>query len=961
MLKLKKLLILFIYNVSIVSGLLAQTNKSSLKLSEAHFKMPAGIRAGDYIEKTIIVKMLPQFRSICLNGKIENALFKTLFNTIGGYGLVKKFPHTKAPERLVNDRGEHLSDLTLIYEFSYTADLSLEKLINKFSALQLFEYVEPHYIPHLCYTPNDSALSSQYAITNIQAEAAWGVNATTARGDTNVVIGIVDTGTEPTHDDLKNNIKHNYTDIIDGIDNDGDGYIDNFSGWDLGENDNDPTYNANQHGVHVSGIAAASVDNGIGVAGVGFHCKFLPVKITDASGALTKAYEGITYAADHGCAIINCSWGATAGGQTGQDVINYATINKNALVVAAAGNDGTDELFYPASYNYVISVANTKSDDRRSSSSNYNYTIDVSAPGESILSTFPVNSYSMQTGTSMASPCAAGAAAIIKSFYPSYTALQVGERLKITCDNIYPLMSSLYADKLGKGRINLYNALTQPSSPSVVMTQRNITDNNDNAFVIGDTLRITGNYTNYLGPTSNLTATLSSASPFVNILNTTTTLGAINTLGVGNNNTNPYTVKILPNTPANFVVTFKLTYSDPATSYTSNEYFNVTVNVDYVNININDIATTVNSAGRIGYSQDSQTGGLGFNYMNGGTILYEAGLMVGDSSTRVSDAIRGAVGQDADFQSLVGAHNAIPNTYSEYDVDGTFNDNFSPSPLPVAIHQKAFAWSTPGNRKFVIVQYIISNTSTAVLTNLYAGIFADWDINSTTFASDRASFDVVNKMGYAYYSGTNGTFAGVKLLTNSSPVVHYAIDNVTGGAGGVDLYTGGFDKSEKYITLSTNRSDAGVTGSGADVIDVVSTGPYSISAGDSIKVAFALIAGDSLSDIQTSAANAQIKYDGIQSITGISSISKEGETKMIVFPNPAKNESTIEITITEDAFVELKILNLLGEEIKIIAFSKMQAGTHRYTYDTSSLNSGLYFYQLKVGNKILVKKLIITK
>lgn len=961
MLKLKKLFTVFITIVISICGLFAQTNKSGSKLSESHFKMPVGIKAGDYIEKTIIVKVLPQFRSICSADKIENTLFKTLYSSIGGNSLVKKFPHTTAPEKLVNERGEHLADLSLIYEFNYTANVSLEKTINKFVVLQLFEYAEPHYIPHLCYVPNDSALSSQYALTNIQAEAAWGVNTTTARGDTNVVIGIDDTGTEPTHDDLKNNIKHNYADPIDGIDNDGDGYVDNFSGWDLGENDNDPTYNVNPHGVHVSGIAAASVDNGVGIAGVGFHCKFLPVKITDANGSLTKAYEGITYAADHGCAVINCSWGSTSGGQSGQDVITYATINKNALVVAAAGNNATDQVFYPASYNYAISVANTGSDDRLCSSSNYNYTVDVCAPGESILSTFPVNSYSLQTGTSMASPCAAGAAAIIKSFYPSYTALQVGERLKITCDNNYPLMNALYADKLGNGRINLYNALTQTTSPSVVMTQRTITDNNDNAFTIGDTLRITGNYTNYLAPTSNLTATLSTTSPYVTILHPVTTLGAINTLAVVNNNADPFTVKILPNAPANSAVIFKLTYSDPGTSYTANEFFNVILNVDYVNININDVATTISSAGRIGYSQDSQTGGLGFNYMNAGTILYEAGLMVGISGTQVSDAVRGVSGQDADFQSLIAVNKTIPTVYSQYDVDGTFNDNFASPPLPVTIHQKAFAWNTAGNRKFVIVQYTISNKDTISLNNLYAGIFADWDINATTFASDRASFDATNKMGYAYYTGANGTYAGIKLLTSSAPVVHYAIDNVGGGAGGVDLYTGGFDKNEKYITLSTNRPNAGVTGTGADIIDIVSTGPYSIASGDSIKVAFALIAGDSLTDIQISAVNAQIKYDGMQAVTDVSTISEGRDPKMIVFPNPANNESMIEITIAKEAFVELKIFNLLGEEIKIITSEKMQAGTHRFLYDASSINSGLYYYQLNVGNKKLVKKLIISK
>lgn len=954
MIKLKKSFFLIMASFISISCLLAQSIDSD---NNSH----STIKKDDYIEKTLIVKVKPQFRTSCSADKIENPLFKSLYNSIEGKGLVKKFPHTKAPERLVNERGERLADLTLIYEFNYNASFKLEKVISKFLALQLFEYVEPHYLQQLCYTPNDPSLSSQYAITNIQAEAAWGVNTTTARGDTNVVIGITDTGVEPTHPDLKNNIKHNYGDIIGGGDTDGDGYIDNFSGWDVGENDNDPTYNANQHGVHVSGIAAASVDNGIGVAGIGFKCKFLPVKITDAGGLLTKSYEGITYAADHGCAVINCSWGGTSAGQMGQDVIDYATINKNALVVAAAGNDGLDEGFYPAAYKYVISVANTKSDDRRSTSSNYNYTVDVCAPGENIYSTYPVSGYSSQTGTSMSAPCVSGAAAIVKSFYPSYTALQIGERLKVTCDNIYPLMSPIYLNKLGNGRINLYKALTLGALPSVMMTLRNYTDNNDNTFVIGDTLRMTGNYTNYLGPTTNLTATLSTTSPYVTIIDGTTTLGTINTLGTTDNNIDPFKIKILSTAPSNQSVLFKLAYSDPATSYTAYEFFTLTVNVDYVNITINDVATSIGSNGRIGYSQDAQVGGLGFNYMNTGTILYEAGLMVGVNGTKVSDAIRGVSAPETDFQSIVAVRNTLPAVFSEFDVDGTFKDNLATSPLPITLHHKAFAWSTVGNRKFVIVQYIIKNTGTAALNSLYAGIFSDWDIDATTFASNRASFDAVNKMGYSYYTGSGGTYTGVKLLTSSAPVLHYAIDNVAGGAGGADLSGGGYDGTEKYLTLSTNRASAGASGAGADVIDIVSTGPYSIASGDSIRVAFALIAGDNLSDIQTSAINAQIKYDGLYAPLGIVETSPDNIEMMVVYPNPANNQSVVDIIITEEAMVELKVINILGEEIKMIASEKMQPGSHRFVNDLSSLASGLYYYQLTVGSKKLVQKLMINK
>ena len=134
MIKPKQLFVIITASVIGISGLLAQNSKSDYNLS-------ANLKTGDYMAKTVIVKVKSQFRSICSAGKIENALFKSLYTSFGGMGLEKKFPFTKAPERLVNERGEHFADLTLIYEFSYNASVSLEKVISKFLALKLFEYV----------------------------------------------------------------------------------------------------------------------------------------------------------------------------------------------------------------------------------------------------------------------------------------------------------------------------------------------------------------------------------------------------------------------------------------------------------------------------------------------------------------------------------------------------------------------------------------------------------------------------------------------------------------------------------------------------------------------------------------------------------------------------------------------------------------------------------------------------
>lgn len=927
------------------------------------------INSEDYLPNTIIFKVKNEFRSSCRSNSLVDPALNSIFTEIGAESVNKKFPGKIPPSVARNSRGETLVDLSLIYSLKYSSAEPLERVIQKLYNTGMFEYVEPQYIYKLSYNPNDPSATStgQYYLTNIRAYTGWDIS----KGDTNTVVGIVDSGSDMNHPDLMANVKKNYADPVNGIDDDGDGYIDNFEGWDLGGadynnivEDNNPTITGsnNNHGSHVAGCASAVTDNGVGVAGVGFNTKLLIVKCASDNdtrapggvGYIVAGYEGITYAADHGAQIINCSWGGTGGGQFGQDIINYATFNQNSLVIAAAGNSNVQTDHFPSSYENVISVASTTSTDAKSSFSNYGYTIDVCAPGSSIYSTIYNNGYASLDGTFMASPIAAGAAAIIKSFYPNYTALQVGEQLKVTCDNINSVNGS-YINKLGSGRINLYRALTVSTLPSVVITSKNITDNNDNAFVANDTLSITGLFTNYLAPTTNLTATLTSGSTYVSVLDGSTTLGVIPTLGTADNNIDPFKVLIKSTAPLNANIAFKLTLTDG--TYTSIKMLVVTVNVDYINVQINDVATTITSKGLVGYNKDAQVEGLGFSYKGGASLLYEMGLMIGSSSTAVSDIVRGtgATG-DKDFASVARVQKKEPSAVSEFDIEGKFNDAPSTTPQNLVIKHKAFAWGTPGFRKFVIVEYNIKNNGTSNLNNLYAGVFADWDI--LDYVKNKASFDSTTQMGYCFSTDSN-LFAGIKLLTDHSKFTHYAIDNIAGGGGGVDI-SNGFDVSQKYTTLSTNKDTAGA-GAGNDVIDVVSSGPFNLTPGDSVIVAFALLAGDSLEDIKTTAINAQIKYNGIvTSLPAIATTKKKMELSQI-FPNPASHVANIDFTIPERSNVDLSMYNMVGQQIATITNKTLEAGKHSAKIDVSAFNSGVYFYKLTVNGESITKKMTVTK
>ncbi len=488
-------------------GLVALTMGATAQYQKEvrYFSMPSQVTENDYMENTVVVKFNESQRMYCSGNEVVNSSLEQLLSDVSATELRKKFPNAEKPQSELNKFGMKMADLSLIYEFKYSSSDHIEKVINRLYAMGIIEYAQPHYIYHLSYVPNDTELSSQGHLAKINAYNAWDIN----QGDTDVVIGIVDSGWDNDHEDLEDELAHNIDDPINGMDDDNDGYVDNYNGWDMFGNDNDPQAGGSQHGVHVAGCASPSTDNGIGVAGPGFNTRLLPLKAGDGQ-TIDYGYEGITYCADQGVDVINCSWGGSFGGPLGQDVITYATINKDALVVAAAGNDNVSDDHFPSAYDYVLSVAATELSDAKSGYSNYGFSIDVCAPG-GIWATYDGGGYGSMTGTSMASPVVAGAASLVKSHHPWLNALQLGEQLKNTADDIYSLNSS-FQGMLGTGRINLANALGAVNTPSIDMNDKYVTDNGDNAFVVGDILSLSGTFINYLAPSGNLTATISTTS-----------------------------------------------------------------------------------------------------------------------------------------------------------------------------------------------------------------------------------------------------------------------------------------------------------------------------------------------------------------------------------------------------------------------------------------------------------------
>ncbi|MFH0894219.1 MAG: S8/S53 family peptidase [Bacteroidota bacterium] len=943
-------------NIRIIGFILLFAFYSNLSAQDfmkpsGNYRMPEGITQTDYLPGTVIFKMKPAYRESCNQKSITDPAFSNALLSLKFNFLEKKFPRHNPPKNLKNKAGLAMADLSLIYEMKFSENISVEQAVNKLLQTGCVEYAQPYYLPTVLYSPDDPMKSNQYAYRKMKADSAWNIT----QGDTTVTIGIIDTGTETDHPDLKTNLQYNYDDPIDGIDNDGDGYIDNFGGWDMAYNDNNPDFDYREHGIHVAGIAAAATDNTTGIVGIGFKCRYLPVKVEDSSGQFVNSYEGIVYAADHGCSIINCSWGSTYfQGNFGQDVITFASINCNSLVVAACGNNNNTAKFYPASYQYALSVAATDSNDVKWAGSSFYPRVDISAPGKDIYSTLKIGTYGKSSGTSMASPNVAGCAALVKSYFPSLTCLQIAEVLKVTADNIDTIPANApYAGMLGSGRVNVYKALTTANMKSVRLTDVVPSDHENEIYQAGDTIYFTGTFTNYLDPLTNLSITISTASPLVSILNATSVIGPMASMTSATNASVPFRVKLLPTFQANLLVDFTVTFSDG--TILGDDVFSFVFNKNYIDIDTNEVATTLCDNSQIGYSDIYQTQGLGFTLNEATSMLSVAGPVFGISSTQVSDCIySGNVSMlNSDLIPKGSLTRLYPSTFADYEVAGVITDSASgANKINIMVTQRALAWNTAGNTNYIIFEYKIRNRNSTILNNFYAGLYADWDVED--YIMNHANWNASNRLGYIYYK-QGGAYAGISMLSDGTASC-YSFDN-DGYFGSVKI-SDGFLKTEKYISFLSLREESGpMVGSyedGNDVSHMVSSGPYSINPGDTITVAFAMIAGTSLSDLQLSAANAYTQYHTVPGI-----VETNNDNSVFVYPNPTSNILNIQWNQNENSNVRLTVYDYSGRPVYSESL-KSVTGRNLHSINTSAWSGQLYFWQLQSSNLMKTGRFVVS-
>jgi hypothetical protein len=922
-----------------------------------------------YLSNTIVVKLK------------QNYSINSITSNKYSAGLSIKESSKLYPTTGILNKGEGNLSRIYILKFNTAEDpVKAAKIISKQPAV---EWAEPKYVRTIInspntFNPNDSLylLNRQTNLERIDANDAWQITT----GDSTVHIAIVDIGVDWHHPDLSDNI----------LKTPGGKLI----GWDFGglngTPDDDPSEDSMAfHGTHVAGIAAAVTNNKIGIASIGNKCKIIPIKVSrydqlapDGAPFVVYGFEGIKLAVDLGAKVINCSWGGNSYSSMEQEIIDYA-VSKGTLVVAAQGNDGNTESFYPADYNGVLSVGWLHTgDDKKSSNGNYGTKVKVFAPGDTILSTWPTKSgnlYINLSGSSMASPLATGLAGLVFSKFRNFTPLQVAEQIRVTADNIESSNPDSLKYLLGRGRINAYKAVTDTNTISVRAENVNFIDegNGNGLLESGESVSIDINFVNYLKSIRNVSVDINCSDGVVSLINTNShfDIGTLSTLGSVGNNTNRFRFNISPNAPLDYNVNFLLKFSDGA-NYNDFQWITAKINPTYGVHTIGDINVTVTSKGALGFSDyPANTEGTGFSFRNSENLMFEGALMYGTASNKVMDIARISESQSTDF--IIKIPIKVISVGSNQVGYTVFSDaGAGPNALGIETHLTSYTYSNPPNNSFIILNSSFHNTTSKDITGLFAGYYIDWDIPVSDYIHDTTYYDANDNFAVALNNNKKDlrvykkVYTGTALISaNANSFIYYGVNNGTAADSVIISDADGFSDKEKWFTLS--KGDKTKT-AGGDISLVVSGGPFNILANDSVNVAYVLAAATTLDSLRAAIQQSRDKYKTV----GI----KENQNKLPDsfalfqnYPNPFNPSTVISYQLSASSNVQIKVYDVLGKEVATLINEQKSIGKYKVVwngtdYYGNKVSSGVYMYRIqtislssKARSFSAVKKMVLIK
>lgn len=937
-----------------------------------------------YIDRVIVVRFVGgsplerQWLAAQRTGSVE--AFRTLLGTHQSQGFIGNAT-LKAVQRAASSRKPAENTLATVSEIASIATIHYEASIDPFLAAQKIAqhpdvaYAEPLFtrsiIAQPVDAPNDPLAKFQYYLTLVRAPEAWQLITT----DTTVLVGVVDTGIDTTHEDLAQNVFRNPGETgldlngldkrSNGIDDDNNGFVDDWYGWDFvgadGEartEDNSPLP-GNEHGTHVAGTIAAVVDNNIGTAGVAIGTQVLAVKVSedrrDGRGVY-RTSEAILYAAAMGCDVINCSFGSASFSQAERDAVALAT-SLGSLVVAAAGNDGDVRISYPAGHEQALSVTATNTADEHAPFANIHPTVDVAAPGVSILAPIPTtDQYDYLDGTSMATPVAAAVAALVKLSDPSLSPSDVHAIVKA---NTVPIDTADVSKRglLGTGRVDALAAVRRQAATFAEITEvRWIDADGDDMAMANEVVDLELLVVNRLGPLANPSVSIERAPSDISpdLLVATVPLAPMNR---GSEQWTPtrLSLQIPADAPMGAALSLFAVVRD-GDVVISRQLLKKIVNPGYRTLRENDLTVSVTATGNIGYTDyPENTLGEGFRVGSAASWLFEGAFLVGSGPSNLPNNARRdypSSTRDDDFYALkmidVSPETSMTGVravsrFADYRNDANLN-------LGVTVQSDVIQPTSNDLQRTLFIRYLITNPSDTTIPAVHAALFFDWDI-SEAGAEDGIAWDNASGLAIAQHARRSDVPTIAVGMLSPLRTHFYAIDN-PGSPGSFGIYDGFYD-TEKWIAMSSGIGRA--NSSIADVSMVIGGGPFTLEPGQSREVAFFIDVADDLASARLHSprvreAASQLGFD-VKPYTPLALrealINLEGGQVQV------PGVTNVRFELARSTSVTMTIADLQGQVLgDVLSISELPAGSYELPIAIPSATTGTYFLRMHTATQI---------
>lgn len=835
------------------------------------------------------------------------------------------------------------------YHLQYSGDESPEAFCMRLLMTEKsIEIAEPVGVDEILTQsiPNDPLVGQQSLLSLISAFDAWGIY----RGDTNIVIGVSDGGIYQQHPDLLQNISHNWNEIPDdGIDNDNNGYIDDFLGYNIAYQDDGTkpgeTNHSSDHGTGVASIAAASTNNSKGIAGVGYKSRIFPIKTAVMNdNGIKYGYQSILYSAKRGLKVLNCSWGQPkAFSQIDQSVVNYAVANDVAIV--AAGGNGNNSLtpYFPAGYFGVLAVGETDLTDRVTGSSTMGAEIDIMAPGENSYVAKNNGSYAVETsgGTSFASPVVAGVLALVRGRYPNLTALQAQEFTRQAVDDITAQNDQWTT--MVRGRVNALKAVTiDPFSiPGIKPLKLNFFNkslmkidrltNNEEAYLEIEAF-------NYLGNAKNLKFTLSMAYDFgqsIQIMDSTIGIEMINSnsqFSIAR-----FKLKLLQEETSKVI--FRV---DISCENGYHDFFMVPlIPTSEVTTFSNGILTfSVGDRGHIGFVGTGENQqGVGILYNDVGSLIYKGGLIATANNNQVVSSNFSQMFDYCDFKS--------EKSFTEPDkFTGLLNDEAASQFERIGLSvQQTYLLASKNNIAKSTVK--IKNTSGKILSDVSLGYYFDWDIPPNSDKNTVGIFpeSIPESFKAVAAAAEIAQYSGSETAPVCGCVAYSNDENLRAQAAGMDYATTkSFSKANQIASLSSG-SNIQYNKVGDINMIVGMRFPGNMLPNTELSFNFFFGCANSKSELATAFQSALLGL-------GVDNSMDDNSTNFEVYPNPTNDYISLKFSNIDPNGLKFVILDVLGNEVV-----KSTSG-YNGIINISILEAGFYIVHLNSNGRSVFSKFI---